>query len=217
MTEYGYDPGSAEVGSTLFDVALCSGETLRVQTAVEQRWFNQTKERYLAETRFTDNTDMQDLDRLLGLELMSFRWNQHLASGYDYDNNVVDDDLLRKQVKDQSETITRLKASLSLDKRSRDQALNEGNFNAWFMDVKRRAKLFGIHRENQLNVALALMNELSGIVGAFDRSDEEERKKLGFETEHDILQWIRESMLPDFKKVDEHFIENEQKLWKRDM
>jgi hypothetical protein len=27
------------------------------------------------------------------------------------------------------------------------------------------------------------MNELSGIVGAFDRSDAEERKKLGFETE----------------------------------
>jgi hypothetical protein len=61
------------------------------------------------------------------------------------------------------------------------------------------------------------MNELSGIVGAFDRSDEEERKKLGYETEHDILQWIRESMLPDFKAVDEHFIENEQKLWKRDL
>ena len=217
MTQYGYDPGAAEVGTSLFDVALCSGETLRVQTAVEQRWFNDTKAKYLTETRFTDTTDMQDMDRLLCLELLMFRWNQHLASGFDYDNNLVDDDLLRKQVKEQSETITRLKASLSLDKKSRDQALNEGNFNAWFTDVKRRAKLFGLHRENQLTVALALMNELSGIVGAFDRSDEEERKKLGFESEVDIVQWVRESMIPGFKKVDEYFIEHEQKLWKRDM
>jgi hypothetical protein len=154
MTTYGYEPG-VEVGTPLFDVTLCSGETMRVQTAVEQRWFNDTKAKYLTETRFTDTTDMQDMDRLLCLELLMFRWNQHLASGYDYQGALVDDDLLRKQVKDQSETITRLKASLSLDKRSRDAALNEGNFNAWFTDVKRRAKLFGIHRETQLNKALA--------------------------------------------------------------
>ena len=84
-------------------------------------------------------------------------------------------------------------------------------------DVKRRAKLFGLHRENQLNVALALMNELSGIVGAYDRADEEERKKLGFETEGHILTWVREHMLPKFHEVDAYFIENEQKLWKRDL
>lgn len=217
MTQYGYEPGGVEVGTPLFDVALCSGETLRVQTAVEQRWFNDTKAKYLTETRFTDTTDMQDMDRLLCLELVLFRWNQHLASGYDYQNELVDDDLLRKQVKEQSEAITRLKASLSLDKRSRDAALNEGNFAAWFADVKRRAKLFGIHRENQLNKALSLMNELSGIVGSFDRSDEEERKKLGFESEADIMQWVRETMIPDFKAIDEHFVEHEQKLWARDL
>jgi hypothetical protein len=217
VTQYGYDPGVAEVGTPLFDVALCSGETLRVQTAVEQRWFNDTKAKYLSETKFTDTTDLQDMDRLLCLELLMFRWNQHLASGYDYYNNVIDDDLLRKQVKEQSVAITALKTSLSLDKKSRDAALNEGNFNAWFTDVKRRAKLFGIHRETQLTKALSLMNELAGIIGAFDRSDEEERKKLGYTNEVEIVAWIRESMIPDFKAVDEHFIENEQKMWRRDL
>lgn len=217
MTQYGYEPGGVEVGTPLFDVTLCSGETLRVQTAVEQRWFNDTKAKYLAETRFTDMTDMQDMDRLLCLELLMFRWNQHLASGYDYQNELVDDDLLRKQVKEQSVAITALKSSLSLDKKSRDAALNEGNFAAWFADVKRRAKLFGIHRETQLNTALALMNELAAIVGAFDRSDNEERKKLGFENEGEILKWVRESMIPDFQKIDEYFTEHEQKLWRRDL
>jgi hypothetical protein len=217
---YGYVPEGddrGEVGEPQFEVTLCSGETLLVMTEVEQRWFADTKAKYLNENKFSDVTDLQDVDRLLVLELLMFRWGQHLASGYDYQRNLVDDDLLRKQIKDQSAAITAVKQSLGLDKKSRDAALNEGNFHAWFMDVKRRAKIFGIHRETQLNVALALMNELSGIVGAFDRSDAEERKKLGFETEKDIVAWVREDMMPRFREVDEHFIENEQKLWKRDM
>ena len=218
MTTYGYVPGELDSGGPeRFRVELCSGEGLMVQTEVEQRWFGQTKARYLSETKFTDTTDLQDMDRLLCLELLIFRWNQHLASGYDYEANVIDDDLLRKQVKEQSEAITRLKMSLGLDKKTRDAVLSEGNFAVWIADVKRRAKLFGIHRESQLNKALALMNELSGIVGTFDRCDLEERKKLGFETEAAILDWVRTRMLPEFKAIDEHFIENEQKMWRRDL
>lgn len=218
MNEYGFvdSDGNVSVGDQ-FEVQLCSGETAKVQTETEQRWFNSAKAKYLSENKFDATTDLQDLDRLLVLELLMFRWTQHLASGYDYENNLVDDDLLRKQVKEQSDVITKLKQSLGLDKKTRDAALNDGNFHTWFMDVKRRAKVFGIHRENQLNVALGLMNELAGIVGAYDRSDDEERRKLGFETEIDIVAWIRESMIPDFKAVDEYFLENEQKLWKRDL
>lgn len=218
MTTYGYIPGEDEVGGPeRYIVKLCSGEDLLVWTETEQRWFDNTKAKYLTETKFTDNTDLQDMDRLLGLELMLFRWNQHLSRGFDYDNNMVDDDLLRKQIKEQSDAITKLKQSLGLDKKTRDLIMNEGNFSVWFADVKRRAKLFGLHRENQLNVALSLMNELSGIVGTFDRSDAEERRKLGFDTEVDVVAWIRDDMLPKFREVDEHFLENEQKMWKRDL
>lgn len=216
MTTYGYEPDTAAV-EPLHQVTLVSGESLQVMTEVEARWFTANRDKYLTETKFTDVTDLQDMDRLLCLELLMFRWNQHLAAGRDYEGNLVDDDLLRKQVKEQSEAITKLKQSLGLDKKTRDAALNEGNFNAWFMDVKRRAKLFGIHRENQLNKALGLINELSANIGAFDRSDAEERRKIGFETEVDIVAWIRDSMLPDFRAVDEYFIEHEQKLWKRDL
>ena len=216
MTTYGYEPGG-DTPEAQHKVQLVSGEDLQVMTEVEARWFTDTKGKYLTETKFTDTTDLQDMDRLLCLELLMFRWNQHLAAGRDYEGNLVDDDLLRKQVKEQSEAITKLKQSLGLDKKSRDQALNEGNFNAWFMDVKRRAKIFGIHRENQLNKALSLMNELSSVIGSFDRSDAEERRKLGYETEVEIVAWIRDSMLPEFRAIDEYFIEHEQKMWKRDL
>lgn len=229
MANYGYVPGGdfdedestgderGELGVAQFEVRLCSDEVLFVQTDVEQRWFNATKEKYLAENKFDVVTDYQDLDRLLALELLVFRWTQHLASGYDYEKHMVDDDLLRKQLKEQSDVILKLKQSLGLDKKTRDAALADGNFHVWFADVKRRARIFGIHRENQLNVALGLMHELSGHLGAFDRSDQEERKKLGFETEKDLVDWVRSDMLPQFRAVDEHFLENEQKLWKRDL
>lgn len=208
---------SQELGVPLFEVGLCSGQIMHVQTDTERDWFEATQTKYLSQTKFTENTDLQDLDRLLVLELLVFRWSQHLASGYDYHRNLVDDDLLRKQLKEQSDVITKLKASLSLDKRSRDAALNEGNFAGWLSDVKRRAKLFGIHRETQLNTALGLINELSAIVGAYDRSDEEERRKLGIESEVDIVKWVRDDMLPKFREVDEYFIHNEQRMWKRDL
>lgn len=222
---YSYDDAGEpadEAGETAdsaaqYDVALCSGEVVKVQTSVEQRWFEATRDKYLTENKFTATTDLQDVDRLLVLELALFRWTQHLASGYDYQKNLVDDDLIRRQIKDQSDVITKLKASLGLDKKSRDAALNEGNFATWFADAKRRARLFGIHRENQINVGIALLQELSAVVGSFDRSDEEERRKLGYQTEADIVAWIRDHLLPEFKKVDEYFLENEQKLWKRDL
>lgn len=212
---YGYTAEAPERRG--WEVDLCSGETLTVQTEVEKHWFDSARSKYLAETRFTENTDLQDLDRLLSLELLLFRWNQHLAQGHDYQGNVVDDDLLRKQIKDQSAAITLVKQSLGLDKRSRDAALAEGNFSAWLTDLKQRAKIFGIHREKQLQKALVLINELSAIVRAFDRSDAEERKKLGFESTEDVVNWIRETMLPAYHVIDEHFRANEQRYWKRDM
>lgn len=224
MSLYGYVPGQAaggddreELGDPQFEVTLCSDEVLYVQTEVEQRWFNATKAKYLAENKFDQVTDYQDLDRLLLLELLVFRWSQHLASGWDYQKNLVDDDLLRKQLKEQSDVILKLKQSLGMDKKTRDAALADGNFHTWFMDVKRRAKAFGIHRENQLNKALALINDLSGHLGAFDRSDEEERKKIGFETEKDLIAWVRDEMLPAYRAIDEYFLEHEQKMWRRDL
>jgi hypothetical protein len=226
MTSFDYDDDfdtehagdeRGELGVALFDVTLSSGEVVQVMTEQEQRWLTATKEKYLGENKFTAVTDLQDLDRLLVLELLVFRWSSHLSSGYDYEKNVIDDDLYRKQLKEQSDVILKLKQSLGLDKKTRDSVLNDGNFHNWFMDAKRRARIFGIHREKQLNTALGLVNELSGHLGAFDRSDEEERKKLGFISEKDLIAWVRESMLPRFREVDQHFIDNEQKMWKRDL
>lgn len=195
-------------------VELVSGEHVTVQTDVEARWFNATRDSYLEQLRFTEITDLRDLDRILIMELMIFRWTLWLASGKTYDGWDIDNaDAIRRNIKEYSDQITKVKDSMGLSKKVRDDAANDGNFAAWLQDLTSRARVFGMHRQNQLQRALVLMNELSSIVGSYQRSDAEERHKLGFETEHDIIEWISNTMLPEFREIDEHFRTHEQRMW----
>ncbi len=199
-------------------VTNIAGEELVVLTQAEKRWFETSRETYLSQTKFTETTDLRDLDRLLFMELMIFRLSHHLSAGTDYDGfDIEDEALLRRNVREYSEQITRLKGSMSLTKAARDEAASSGDLSVYISDLKARAKIFGIHRENQLTKALTLVQELSAIVGAFDRSDTEERAKLGFEDEHEILEWIRHTFLPEFHQLDAHFRQNEQRYWVRQM
>jgi hypothetical protein len=202
-------------GIARVEVTMVSGETVRVLGDVEARWFNTTRDSYLDQLLFTETTDLRDLDRLLVLELMVFRWTQQLAAGQDYIGMEVDDDQIRKNIKEYSEAVTKIKESMGLTKKARDDAANAGDFSTWLANLKTRAREFGIHREHQLSKALVLINELSSIVSAFDRSDEEERSKLGWENEKEIVDWVRSTMLPEFRAVDEHFRVNQQRYWVR--
>lgn len=204
-------------GSNLRHVSMVSGQPLQVQGDDEVAWFEATRDKYLDETKFSDATDLRDLDRLLILELMVYRWTVHLASGVDYEGDIADEEQLRKNIKDYSSQIDSIKKAMGLNKAARDAEANEGNVADYIQNLKARAKAFGIHRERQLRKALELMNELHAIVGAFDRSDQEEREKIGFESEAEILEWVRNTMLPEYTAIDEHFRQNEQKFWVRSL
>jgi hypothetical protein len=196
-------------------VKLVSGEELIVLTPGEQRWFNNNRQRYLEQTRFTETTDLQDLDRLMAMELQVFRMTMWSSAGHDYDEMPIDEALIRRNIREYSEQINKTKTAMGLTKAARDEARNSGDLAEYFSDLKMRAKIFGIHREEQLTKALSLVQELSAIVGSFDRSDKEERAKLGFESEAEILEWVRNTMLPEFAAIDQHFRENEQRYWVR--
>jgi hypothetical protein len=202
-------------GIARVEVSMVSGETVRVLGDVEARWFNATRDSYLDQLKFTETTDLRDLDRLLVLELMTFRWTQQLAAGQDYIGMEVDGDQLRKNIKEYSEAVNKLKESMGLTKKARDDAAAAGDFATWLANLKMRAREFGIHREHQLSKALVLVNELSSIVSTFDRSDEEERHKIGFENEKEIVDWVRSTMLPEYRAVDEHFRQTQQRFWVR--
>lgn len=199
------------------EVSMVSGEAVRVLGDVEARWFGTTRDSYMQQLHFTETTDLRDLDRLLVLELMVFRWTQQLAAGQDYIGLEIDEEKIRKNIKEYSEAVTKIKESMGLNKKARDDAANSGDFATYLADLKVRAKAFGIHRETQLTKALVLANHLMSIVSAFDRSDDEEREKLGVQTEADILDWVRNTFVPEFKAVDEHFRTHEQRYWIREM
>jgi hypothetical protein len=202
-------------GIARVEVRMVSGETVRVLGDVEARWFNATRDSYLSQLQFTETTDLRDLDRLLVLELMIFRWTQQLAAGQDYIGLEIDEEKIRKNIREYSAAVTQIKESMGLSKKARDDAANAGDFATWLADLKMRAKAFGIHREHQLTKALVLMNELLSIVSAYDRSDTEERDKLGFTNETEIVDWVRTVMAVEYADVDRHFRENDQRYWIR--
>lgn len=198
-------------------VTNIAGEELEVLTPAEQRWFNSSRDMYLSQTKFSETTDLRDLDRLIVMELMVYRLGHFISAGHDYDGFDVDDTLLRRNLREYSEQINKTKSSMGLNKSARDDAANAGDLSSYIANLKMRAKIFGLHRENQLTRALVLMQELSAVVGAFDRSDAEERHRLGFENEKDIVDWVRVTMLPEYHQLDAHFRENDQRYWVREM
>lgn len=206
-------PVAPSLPSSELTVRTVSGEDLVVQTPAEARWYNTSRDSYLEQTKFTETTDLRDLDRLMIMELMVFRLGQQLAEGCSYEGLGIDETLYRRNVREYSEQINKTKATMSLTKASRDEAANAGDLSSYISNLKQRARIFGIHRENQLTKALVLMNELSAVLGAYDRADSDERQRIGFEDDGEILDWVRETMLPEFRELDEHFRKNAQQYW----
>lgn len=198
-------------------VKLVSGKDMEVLNKYEQEWFNDTRNAYGSQLKFTDETDKQDLDRVMIHELMIFRWSQWISANKDYDGDMVDEERLRRNIKEYSDQLNKIKESLGLNKKHRDAAAAEGNFAGWLQELRTRARAFGFHRETQLTKMISLGKELFSIVTTFERADAEERKKLGFETEAEIVAWIRNYMKPEFDKLDEYFKTHEQKYWIQEM
>lgn len=190
---------------------------MQVMNQEEAEWFEATRDAYMTEAQYTDATDIRDLDRLLVHELMVFRWTKHIGSGRDYDGMLIDEGDLQKNIKLYSDQITKIKESMGLTRKVRDAAANAESVADYLANLKARAKQFGVHREKQLDKALTLFEELSAVVGAFLRASEEERKKIGFEDADEVLKWISETAIPEYREIDAHFRANEQRYWVRDI
>ena len=201
----------------LVQVTTVTGETIEVQGPSEARFYEQRRDKYMAENIFTETADLSDLDRLMFLELLSFRWMTWLSSGKDYDGDPIsggDEEQLRKNLKETSPLISTIKNELGLTKTARDKEKAD-SVGAYLIDLKQKAKLLGVHRERQLDLALVLFNELSAIVGTDDRSNALERSKVGIESPEDIVDWIRSVALPRYQAIDDYFRSRPdgQKYW----
>lgn len=206
---------SPQVGA--HPVATPSGQTIDVLGLAEAQFYEGQAQRYQEQNSFTNASDLQDLDRVIFLELMIFRATSWLGSGKDsFGFELSDRSRLdcQRSLKENSTLLSTVKNDLGLTKSQRDKAQYE-SVGTYLEELKIRAKEFGINREDQVGKMIALGKQLFSIVGAYDRADEQERKKIGFENDREILDWIREVMQPEFDEIDAYFIAHTQRFWKQ--
>lgn len=201
-------------GYPLFTVTTPSGSDLHLQTQEEADWYESRRDRYLSDNKFTMMSDLQDLDRLLMLEVLSYRWGLWMAQGFDYVYARVDEGQLKNNIKEYSVEIRLLKQSLGIDKSTRDRDKGE-SLSDYTANLLERAKEFGYHRNQQYELAVTKFYELRSMVMTYDRCDEEERALLDLSPEV-ILEWIRTVAIKEWDEMSESFRKN-QSMWVRQM
>lgn len=200
-------------------VKTVTGQEIELLHTREQQFYEQARDKYLDEFSFTVASDLRALDRLLLLETQMYRNQWYLAAGMDYDAvdlDPKDEIALQRNVKEIVAQISEIQNALGLTKAQRDKDSHE-SVGAYLVQLKLRAKEHGVRREKELGKALELTHELFALCGAYQRANEHERKKMGFDSGDNIIEWVMSYMAPEFKSIDEHFRTNQQKFWVRNL
>lgn len=198
----------------LIKVSTPTGGEIEVQGPAEEKRYNESLRAYTDGITYTERSDLEDLERVLFMELMCYRWGRWLMAGREYDGTIVNNENeLRRWINDYSTQITKTKESLKLDRKTREGD-KSASFEQRWQQLAQHAREMGIMREAQLGRALEIMQGYSAAVRTFDRCDEEERGKIGLPDEKALVQMWRDSM-PDFDAIDEYFRTHQQKFWIR--
>ena len=187
-----------------------SGAVLKVMNEEEKEYFERISERYYADNLIVNISDQQDLDRVLLLEVIMFRWGIWISSEHDYDGNPIDPADFRTSLSNFSTEARQLKKMLGIDKKSRE---GDGATVADYIEnLKLRAEEFGIMRNEQAVKAILLFEELSAFHQLMVNADDIERyeNKCGPD---DLIKWIGEYAIPEYEKIDEAFRATSQKYW----
>lgn len=199
----------------LIEVIGPSGARFEVLTEQEKEYYEDVAARYLTDNKFTNITDLQDLDRIMMMELLCYRWQNWLTREQDYFGGNIDLEDVRKSIKEYSTEIRLLKKSLGIDKGSRDKDKSD-SVAAYIEDLRVRAKEFGIMRNEQAVKAITLAQELIALLTWHDNCTDDERRENDIEV-HDLIDWIRTVFVPEFQEIDEKFRQTSQKYWVRSM
>lgn len=208
------DSGVEVVNEDGIPVKLPSGAEFKVLTSVEVDYLKDLVKRYLTDNVFKNVSDLQDIDRMLMLEVLVWRYQCWLGRGKDYFDEAIDDRGIRLAVEKFSKEIRDLKKSLGLDKVSRDKAKGEDSVVEYITQLGIRAKEFGVHRETQSAKAIELWMQLRGLVQRHTNCTIDEQREQAC-TMEDIFEWLHEIAFPEFDKIDQHFKSNNQKYWIR--
>lgn len=204
---------------TRFKVKSLVGQEIQLLAKMEKVYYEEARDKYLSEFTFTLASDLRHLDRLLLLEVQMYRAQLWLSAGCDYqyvDLEPAEEIACRRTVKECATQIQEIQKDLGLTKAIRDKDAAD-SVGAYITKLKLAAKQHGVKRERELGRALELTHELFALCGAYQRSNENERRKLGFESADDIIAWVTDYMAPEFNAIDEYFRTHEQRFWVRSL
>lgn len=206
--------GQNPYGIQTWTVRTPTGADLTVQTQEEADWYDDRRTRYMKDNQFPNVSDLQDLDRLLLMEMMIHRWSVWIAQGYDYLLTRVEEGALKNNIKDYSQESRLLKSAMGIDKvtRNKDKSESLADYVANLLD---RAKTFGYHRNAQYEMSVTKFYELRSMIMTFDRCDDDERAMLDLSHES-IFQWIRDNVIADFDALSNDFRKN-QTTWVKEL
>lgn len=200
---------SDEGGSEQILVTGPSGSSYQVYNELEAKHYEQLLERYQKDNVFVNVSDIQELDRILMMELMAYRWGSWLLQEKDYDGKRINPQELQKSIAAYSKEIRDIKKDLGMDKSTRDKDQGE-NLAAYVENLRVRAKEFGIARNEQAVKAINILMELRGALTLWKNSNESERREFKSNLE-DIVAWC-ESKFDEFDEIDAALRKN-QKYW----
>ena len=203
-----------------YKVKNFAGQEIELLTSKERDLYVEAQKKYSSENVFTAASDFRALDRLILFEVQVFRWQWQLAAACDYDGvdlEAGDMTDLRKSIKDTEALISQLQNDLALTKSQRDKAqYGAESVGDYITKLKQRAKEHGVRRDKQLGRAMELLNEAFSIAGTYKRSNEAERRKFGFESAEDVVDWLLEVAQPMYDEIDAHYRQHNQRFWVRD-
>lgn len=195
-------------------VDLPSGVAQPVLNHDEADYLTERVARYHDDNALSNISDLQDLDRMLVMELLAHRWGIWVSQRSDYDGRPIDEAFYQRQINAYSTELRQLKKLLGLDKPARDRTSGEGSVAHYWEQLAARAKAFGVMRVRQVDRALILTNQLIGLVTFHKNATEAEREEFHV-TADDIIDWVDTVYRPEFQEIDAHFRANSQSTWIR--
>lgn len=196
-------------------VETLSGATLPVFDAEEKAYYERLRDGYTTAYEFTDHSDIADLDRILSWELLSYRFTKQLGQGFDQHGiplTTKDLSALNRSLKETGDALTKAKDALGVSKAARDLGAEEDPAQ-YLIELRRRALAFGIHRNRQVNQAIAELFELVNITQTFLRANDLERSHTPFRSAEDIVAYIAGEVAERVEALDAHFREHGQSIW----
>ena len=213
IDDFDFDPQLPSDLSDPIAVTAPSGAVFTVLNSQEEDYFNKVSNRYINDYSFSNISDLQDVDKIIVMELLTHRWSSWLFNEVDYWGEPIDADAIKKSLNDYTKEIRLQKKQLGMDKPSRDKVKGE-SASDYIEDLRERAKEFGVMRNEQASKSIELFKELEALVTLHDNCTEEERRENKVEIE-DLFKWLRETAFPEFEEIDRKFRQTSQKYWIR--